>query len=780
MAASKPPASVERRSWRAGSATGADPHLKRVARIVLTTAAVVLLIVLAALLIPPFFRAETHFVAVPVVDYEVLSVPPIGFSSEDLHGFSSLSDLLARDSQPAPMVLAELQTSQAMQSLLGGQLRNFVKRSKDVLIVYLTAQGMSDGGVPYLLCSDFNPANPGAGRQRLGDILRQVSGCRCSAKLVLLDSARSVSDPRLGMLVNEFPRLIENEVRAIADPTLWVLSSHDLAETSLVSYALERSRFAYALSAGLNGQAESDGDGLVSLAELHAFVRRDLANWADHASGGLVSQTPILLRGGVGRVSELSTDVRLLPARTPASTAQARADGYFPSFVQTAFAQPQEPKETPAPVAAVKAPTDPPPVAKPAAPAPPLVKHAAPAPAQTTTGQPVTGPPVTGQPAEAGLRARLNAAWQLRDHLATRAEHSGWAPIDYAPHLWREFEELILGYELRYRAGTAFDRQALADDLSRNILALTPVGRDEAVAAASGSTIAERLAAARRQFLAGEVRPGYESQPAEMRDALAVLNDAVLGVVRYLHWFEQSLTPAADNEALADDLNQTLQAMSELSQQLEELFSSPAAKASGLRDETDRLREALAAQEARLQADVAGWLRDRPQPSNLVRIENVLATPLLRADQRARLQQCLLRSDLPAPQAVASVRTMPPTFDQRRWQRVVRQAACELALVRWADRDVSKWSRLQQTLQQAVDRRAAAATPEADERAWRALAQLGAALARFYRDLPATIQSQAHAAQGLSGSERLTALRAVERLLRLVDARDARLVDPQI
>jgi len=159
-----------------------------------------LMVVLGWLLIPPFFRSETHFVAMPVVDYEVLDAPPIPFSREDVQGFEPLADLLARRGEQGPVVLAELQTSEAMRSLLAGQLRNVVGRNKDVLILYLSANGVSDAGSAYLLCSDFDPTRPDTGRQNVRDVLKQIAACPAAVKLVILDSGRIVADPRLGMI----------------------------------------------------------------------------------------------------------------------------------------------------------------------------------------------------------------------------------------------------------------------------------------------------------------------------------------------------------------------------------------------------------------------------------------------------------------------------------------------------------------------------------------------------------------------------------------------------
>ena len=45
----------------------------------------------------------------------------------------------------------------------------------------------------------------------------------------------------------------------------------------------------------------------------------------------------------------------------------------------------------------------------------------------------------------------LQAAWEQHDELDRDAQF-GWTIVDYAPHLWREYEAVLLDYEFRLRS----------------------------------------------------------------------------------------------------------------------------------------------------------------------------------------------------------------------------------------------------------------------------------------------------------------------------------------
>ena len=221
-----------------------------------------------------FFRPTVYFAAVPAIDYGVLAVPPLPFAAEDVDAMAALS----RPGQPP--LLAGLQTSQGIATL-AARLHDLRAKEKDTLILYFRAYGVSDDGKPWLLWSDYL-RSPAGGRCSLAEFLGQIAQCRAGKKLVLLDAGDLAYDPRLGVFVNEFPLLLDAEVRRVNDPGLWILASHRPLEVSHVSESERRSAFGYFVSEGLAGAADRDGDGMINLAELVGFVRNGVARWVSH------------------------------------------------------------------------------------------------------------------------------------------------------------------------------------------------------------------------------------------------------------------------------------------------------------------------------------------------------------------------------------------------------------------------------------------------------------------------------------------------------------------
>ena len=267
---------------------------------------------------------------------------------------------------------------------------------------------MSDGGKPYLLCSDFMREAGGSGatlkaavrgegsgaeakgRLPLESVLGQVRQCRAGLKLVLLDCSHIAANPRLGMVVNEFPRLLEGSVKKIDDPSLWVLSCSRPLEVSRVSYTEKRSLFAHFVTQGLRGSADASDEGVVDLAEFYGFVRDGVANAVEQQGGRAETERPMLLHGGEGVVAE---PPRHFLFRVRRKTA-AEEETPEPAKQEVAAAEKG--------AAAGKKDAD----ATPAAP--------------------------RGFP-KAEIRSLLAKAWEWRDKVQGHAGSGNWSPVDYAP-----------------------------------------------------------------------------------------------------------------------------------------------------------------------------------------------------------------------------------------------------------------------------------------------------------------------------------------------------------
>ncbi|HEX4150159.1 MAG TPA: hypothetical protein VHY20_14265, partial [Pirellulales bacterium] len=224
--------------------------------------------------------------------------------------------------------------------------------------------------------------------------------------------------------------------------------------------------------------------------------------------------------------------------------------------------------------------------------------------------------------------------------------------------------------------------------------------------------------------------------------------------------------------------------MTTLSQRLEQVRPASTADATGLQSLREALRadaralaEQVSAFDERLEHEAQILVDDPSGAGNTRRIEELLATTLPTAAWRRRLIECLPRSESQPPafkDRALAVRPSANPLDQPRWQRLVHQAELELRLVRWADAEAPQLAGAGEKLAQAISDRPLEPQPAGDERAWRALGEFGHALAAYYRELPQRINERAHA------SNEIASQRAVERLLRMVDGRDAERIDERV
>jgi hypothetical protein len=374
---------------------------------VLTILGLLLLGLLAWMLWWWLLLPAVHFVALPIVGYDLLAVPPLKFPAEDVEAFSRLPR------RGEAVVLADLQTSQAIATV-NNRLQGLAARHGDTLIFYLRGYGMSDDGKAWVLCSDYLRTADG-GRFPLADLLGQIERCPAAKKLLILDTGELPADPRLGMIVNEFAQLLEAEVRRVNDRGLWVLVSHRPLEAPHVSETADRTAFGYFVTEGLAGAADRNGDGTVELHELVEYVRRGVAGWVERESGGAETQTPWLLHGGEGS-ADAPAGVTLLPVSGFGRKGAGNREGRVSRAAAANTAGPEQ---------------------------------------------------AAGSPRQAATQvaALLEEAWRLRDRIEQSPTAAGLTPIDYAPHLWRAYQELLLGYELRLRGGREYDPAKLADDL---------------------------------------------------------------------------------------------------------------------------------------------------------------------------------------------------------------------------------------------------------------------------------------------------------------------------
>ncbi len=291
-------------------------------RIVLTIALVGMSIWLGQLLLRPFWHPRLHLVLVTGDAFstgdQVLAAPRSDYVVEDFAGLLSLAPVVHQSSASSgPLILGNLRSRDDMQRL-DDELSKLVTGHRDVFVVYVSAQGISSDGEAFLACSEADAQNPLAGQYRVRNLLAQLSELQSHAILLILDAGQTDYDPARGMLVNQFPRLLRDEVQRSGSKNLWVLSSHGPGERSHISHALRRSIFSYFVEHGMAGAADSSGDRVVDLNELFRYVSISTAAFVEQTTAGNAAQAPQLMWGG-GEIDAAALSLEITAVLPPNS-----------------------------------------------------------------------------------------------------------------------------------------------------------------------------------------------------------------------------------------------------------------------------------------------------------------------------------------------------------------------------------------------------------------------------------------------------------------------------
>ncbi len=458
------------------------------------------------LVFAPTLHQQSHLVFLSGSDYRVLRAPPVAFALEDFNGLQPLAKSLALNpDDPEPRPLGNLSSPAALEGL-GSVLVDLVSGDRDSLIVYVSAHGVVVDGQPWLLCRNFDPANPSVGRSRVVDLLTAVQRSPAANKCLILDAGRLPDDGRLGQIANGFPRLLQQTVQDFNDRSIWVLSANSPLEHSHVSQSLRRSVFGYFVARGLKGAADLNANQEVDVDELARYVSVNVSAWVNASTQGTESQTPLLFWGGGATVprdlkptlisvsalskaareeDEIETAVaaRQRPRNPNFPPGKAQSDDEVkreaalrakrvrlplpkPLFKAGVFVAKTTPKKKPSDktASASEAAAETSSAAGPAADSASDKRPTQPGDAKPGGDKTVTA---AAQPVETPRSAGelLAEAWQLRDQWADRAATGQTTPIDFSPHVWRQYEAWLLSVEARYRAGAIVDESTLTRQL---------------------------------------------------------------------------------------------------------------------------------------------------------------------------------------------------------------------------------------------------------------------------------------------------------------------------
>ena len=305
-------------SWRA-AALADRWRWRRIRRIATSFLLAGLIVCLVILLSVPFLHPKTHLFVLAAAGNHPLAGPELDYLENDLEAFRQVGErLTSRGSVRGLTRLDNLRSREGMSGL-NEDLRSRVTRSSDILILYVCSSlaipkdGIANGERPHLVCGDVQATmiDINEAAYSIEDLLDQVKECKASVKLLLMDVGRTDYDSRLGFLGNGISDRLRSIVKETGDRSLWVLTSNAGFERSHVARSLEQSVFVYFVAHGLEGGADTSGDGYVSVDELHRYVAINVRALTQAQTDDQVRQTPELLWGG-GALSQATSYPRLL------------------------------------------------------------------------------------------------------------------------------------------------------------------------------------------------------------------------------------------------------------------------------------------------------------------------------------------------------------------------------------------------------------------------------------------------------------------------------------
>lgn len=151
----------------------------------------------------------------------------------------------------------------------------------DLVLLYFSGHGLKGSFLPY----DFDGYNNKLFHEEINDILRKSPA---KYKLCIADACHSGS--LLAMRDAELPSLLNSyyENLAKAQPGTALIMSSKSDETSLESSGLRQGVFSHYLIRGLKGEADRDGNSLVSVQELYDFVKAEVRDYTGYRQSPVI------------------------------------------------------------------------------------------------------------------------------------------------------------------------------------------------------------------------------------------------------------------------------------------------------------------------------------------------------------------------------------------------------------------------------------------------------------------------------------------------------------
>lgn len=253
---------------------------------------------------------RTPLIALAVTDYAPaqgarlpIAIPPNGWAEEDIERFHQLDQKEAIVHFTGVMYARTEAGATGFQNLRE-EIRKLRRDRRKTMVIYLSMHGVvNDAGQPCLVLPGSSPYRSSQWLP-LHDLLAYLFPKEDQAvlppkKLLILDCNRIDVQWPMGLLINGFADRLEGVVNEAAIPGLVVFNSTSPNQVGwTASEPFHGSVFAHFLWQGLRGWADlldegGNGDGKISIRELHAYVRTHVRQWALENRADV--QEPVLL-----------------------------------------------------------------------------------------------------------------------------------------------------------------------------------------------------------------------------------------------------------------------------------------------------------------------------------------------------------------------------------------------------------------------------------------------------------------------------------------------------
>ena len=210
-------------------------------------------------------------------DYTNRDVVPVDFAARDA---TIMAEYLKTSMgfQPGNVVLVTNAGKGKLESLFGtesnpkGRLYSMVKPGKSDVFIYYTGHGAPDviTGKAFLVPVDADPVAIGLNGYSLDVLYRNLAQVPARTVTVVIDACFSGGSERGTIIPSASPLFVEATTPAGGNVT--VLSSTSKGQISSWYNEKKHSLFTYLFLKGLQGEADLDHDGVITIGEMHRYL----------------------------------------------------------------------------------------------------------------------------------------------------------------------------------------------------------------------------------------------------------------------------------------------------------------------------------------------------------------------------------------------------------------------------------------------------------------------------------------------------------------------------